>query len=140
MADGEIVTTTRVGLDVDDAFRVFTDGIDQWWRRDRPRPDAVVRFEGDRLVSIANDGAELIAEVAQWTPPSLVELRWYGPHARGGDIVRIEFAADGAGTRVTVRHRQDDSPKGGSGVPGLLWAELLRRLAASYPKSGNEQR
>ena len=140
MTTGEVVTTTRVGLDVDDAFRVFTDGIDQWWRRDLACPDAVVQFEGDRLVSVATDGVELMAEVAHWTPPTLVELRWYGPHAHGGDVVLIEFAADGAGTRVTVRHRQDDLPAGGSGVPGLWWADLLRRLAASHPISGSQQR
>ena len=137
MTAGEVVASTRVALGGDAAFRVFTDDIDRWWRRDPARPDAVVQFQGDRLISVSADGAELVAEVARWRPPTLVELRWLGPHAKDGDVVVLEFAPDRSGTRVTVRHRQIGMASGraGTGGAGLWWADLLRRFSAAHPSS-----
>ena len=135
MGVGEVLATTRVGLGLDDAFRAFTENIDRWWQRDRARPDAIVQFHGDRLVSVAAEGTELLAEVAQWSPPSLVELRWHGPHSEPGDVVVVELSPDGVGTRVTIRHRRDGLVPGGGagGTTGTWWGDLLRRLAAAHP-------
>jgi hypothetical protein len=139
---GEILATTRIGLGVDEAFRAFTEQIDRWWRRDPARPDAVVQFHGDRLVSVATDGAHLLAEVAQWSPPSLVELQWRGPYAQPGDVVVVELVPDGAGTRITIRHRRDGLSPGDSdaGVSGLWWGDVLRRLVAAHPSRIGQER
>lgn len=134
MAVGEVLATTRVGLGVEDAFRVFTEEIDRWWRRDPERPEAIVQFAGGELVSIAPEGVTRLAEVAQWSPPSVVELRWFGPHAEPGDAVLIECSAEGDGSRVTIRHRREGLAPG-AGAAGLLgawWGDLLRRVAAAY--------
>lgn len=138
MTRGEVVATTRVGLGVDDAFRIFTDEIDRWWHRDELHPDAVVQFEGDRLVSVNAEGTVLLGEVARWSPPSLVELRWHGPHAQPGDRIVLEWASEGSGTRITIRHRRDGlTPADAMGaVVGLWWGDVLRRLAAAHPSNG----
>jgi hypothetical protein len=135
VAVGEVLATTRVGLAIDDAFLAFTEDIDRWWQRDPARPDAIVQFQGDRLVSVAAEGTEVLAEVAQWSPPSLVELRWHGPHSQPGDVVVVELSQDGVGTRVTIRHRRDGLVPGGGagGTTGTWWSDRLRRLAAAHP-------
>lgn len=135
---GEVMATSRVGLGIDDAFRVLTDDIDRWWRRESTATDAIVQFQGDRLVSIGPNGVEVLALISTWSPPSLVELQWFGPHAKQGDTVTIELTPDRDGTRVTVRHLQEGLPPGGAGTgfPGLWWADLLRRLTSSHPSHG----
>jgi uncharacterized protein YndB with AHSA1/START domain len=131
---GEVVATTRVGLALDDAFRAFTGEVDRWWRRDSTRPDAVVKFEGDRLVSVTTEGVVLLAEVAQWSPPSLMELRWHGPHAELGDVVVVELAPDDRGTRITIRHRRDGLAPADAmaSVLGLWWGDALSRLSSVH--------
>ena len=87
----------------------------------------LVRAERPRVL-----GA-LLAEVAQWSPPSLVELRWHGPHSQPGDVLVVELSQDGVDTRVTIRHRRDGlvPGAGAGGVTGTWWGDLLRRLAAA---------
>ena len=135
MAVGEVLATTRIGTGVDEAFRLFTQEIDRWWRRDPARRDAVVQFEGDRLVSLAANGVIVVAEVLRWSPPSLLELRWHGPHAARGDVVVIELAPDRAGTRITIHHRRDGlaPPDAAASVLGLWWGEVLRRVSSIHP-------
>jgi hypothetical protein len=135
VAGGEVLATTRVGLGIDDAFCALTADIDRWWQRDPARPDAIVQFQGDRLVSVAADGTEVLAEVARWSPPSLVELSWHGPHSQPGDVVVVELSQEGVGTRVTIRHRRDGLVPGGGdgGTTGTWWGDLLCRLAAAHP-------
>ena len=67
----------------------------------------------------------------------VVELRWHGPHARPGDVVVIELAPDGVGTRVTIRHRREGLAPGDAiaSVLGPWWGDVLRRLAAAHPSA-----
>src|SRR5688500_16645219 len=106
MPSGEVAVTVLVTMPVERAFSTFTDDIDRWWRRPPGETaDAVVRFEHDRLVAVSAGGAEVVATVTEWSPPSHLVLDWQGPHAEPGDRVRVEFAAEADGTRVTVIHR-----------------------------------
>ena len=69
------------------------------------------------------DGSESFeGEVRACEPPRLLELRW------GTDVVRIELAAEGAGTRLTL---QDTFAEHGKAArDGAGWHECLARLAA----------
>jgi uncharacterized protein YndB with AHSA1/START domain len=125
----EVTITAIVALPVEEAFTVFTEDIDRWWVRETST-DTVVRFEGDRLVAASIDGAELLATVSEWDPPTRIAMDWNGPHSQPGDMVGVDFHPESDGTRVTVRHR-----RGGVGpeqviaaILGLWWGDLLSRL------------
>ena len=136
MPVGEVTVTTIVGLPVDDAFAIFTEHIDRWWvRKPFVASDAVVRFEGDRLVAATINGAELLATVSKWDPPTRIEMEWNGPHSQPKDTVSVEFRPESDGTRVTVLHRRqgvkpDDVT---AAILGLWWGDLLSRLKHQGP-------
>lgn len=132
MAVGEVLVAALVAVPVDDAFESFTRGIDRWWQRDRPSPDAIVQFEGDRLVAVTPRGVQLLAEIERWTPPSLVSLRWSGPPAKPGDRVIIEFSPEGNSTRVVVRHQRSGMVPQDveAAVIGLWWGDIVSRATA----------
>jgi uncharacterized protein YndB with AHSA1/START domain len=115
--------TARVSVAVavapDAAFEVFTQDIDQWWRRGikfrhaGPR-NGLIHLEpllGGRLFeSIDGDAGPLVVEVGRvlaWDPPRLLIFSWrsanYAPHE--STEVEVEFVATAGGTRVTVTHR-----------------------------------
>jgi uncharacterized protein YndB with AHSA1/START domain len=122
------VVTVNVGLI--EAFRIFTEEIDGWWRRGPRYRNApwngnthsdngivcVEPREGGRLFeSFKNDGIERIVqmgEVTCWQPPDRVEFRWRASNFAANEFtqVAVEFFAlesdsDGrARTRVEVTH------------------------------------
>ena len=125
----EVIVTAIVALPIEEAFTTFTENIDRWWVRE-PSTDTVVRFEGDRLVAASVNGAEVLATVSEWDPPTRIAMEWNGPHGQPGDTVGVEFHPESDGTRVTVRHY-----RGGVGpeqaiaaILGLWWGDLLSRL------------
>lgn len=108
-----------VAIEPAEAFRVFVDEIDQWWRRG-PRfrvaagAPGIIRIEpgvGGRLYEAYQvDGHERVFEsgrVLEWAPPSRLVLEWwtanFGPDER--TRVEIDFVVEDEGTRVTVFHR-----------------------------------
>ncbi|HLV65919.1 MAG TPA: SRPBCC domain-containing protein [Polyangiaceae bacterium] len=111
--------TVYVAVPVDDAFDVFTNEIDLWWRRGRrfrisgKRPGRIV-FEprlGGRLFETAElaSGARVfeVGTVVEWDPPRRLALEWRGvnfkPHEK--TIVEVTFTPSGDGTFVRVEHR-----------------------------------
>ncbi len=147
-----------VGLSIppDEAFRVFTEEVDLWWRRGRRFRNApggaggIVRIEpgvGGRLLeAYAVEGQELAREIGRtlaWEPPHRLLLRWraanFEPHEH--TEVEVLFKPQGAsGTLVTVIHRgwaairADHPVRHGLAVPaflrmmGLWWGDLLTGL------------
>lgn len=134
MPHREVLATAKIALGTDEAFRAFTQEIDRWWQRDPARPDAIVQFHGNALVSVHPEGTQLLAEVTQWSPPSLLQLRWHGPHAQAGDVVTVGLAPEGTSTRVTIRHRRDGLEPGDAvgAVLGLWWGSVLSRFTAGH--------
>ena len=138
MPVGEVEVTAIVRLPVEQAFAVFTEHIDRWWvRKPFATSDAVVRFEGNRLVAASLDGAEVLATVSEWDPPTRIEMEWSGPHSQSGDAVTIEFRPEPGGTRVTVVHRRDGvkSEDVTAAILGLWWGDLLSRLQDQGPSA-----
>ena len=116
---GPISRTVTVEGSVEDAFRVFTEGMGTWWplethsiavdqqldqKADRlemePRP-------GGRIEEVLEDGSRRHwADVVAWEPPHRVAYAW-----KPNDLptppteVDVRFTAQGEATRVDVEHR-----------------------------------
>jgi uncharacterized protein YndB with AHSA1/START domain len=149
--------SASVGLAVPpaEAFRVFTEEIDLWWRRGRrfrnaPGERGIVCIEagvgGRMFESFPTDAGERVVEtgrVLAWEPPGYLRLEWrainFAPHERTEVEVTFEATARG-GTLVTVVHRgwsalrADHPVRHGEAVPafirsmGLWWGDLLTTL------------
>lgn len=101
-----------------DAFAVFTEEIDLWWRtgpayRIAGKRPGVLTFEageGGRLfetvTTSAGPKAHVVGMVTQWQPPSRLAFEWRGVNFAADEVtyVEIEFVAKGEGTMVTLRH------------------------------------
>lgn len=143
----------HVSLDPPEAFRVFTEEIDRWWRRGMRYRVAggrrgVVHVEprvGGRLYESFEVGSETrvfaTGEVTRWEPPGLLVLRWRAVNFTDDDPsteVEVTFVAQGGGTLVTVTHRgwsrvRPDHPARHGHLDaaflrelGAWWADLLR--------------
>jgi hypothetical protein len=105
--------TTFVAVEPDDAFEVFTEETDLWWRRGaRFRgggEGSVVRFEeSQRLVEVSADGATFeIGRVLAWEPGARLLVRWRARAFAPDEATEVEVRFDRAegGTRVTIEHR-----------------------------------
>jgi hypothetical protein len=143
-----------VAVPPDVAFRVFTEEIDQWWRRGLKyrvsgKNRGVLRLEagvGGRLFEeIESEAGARVVEtghVTEWEPPSFFALEWRNVNFSKTEKTRVEVAFDASpsGTRVTVTHsgwsaiRPDHPARHGLDVPaflrmnGMWWGELLTSL------------
>lgn len=152
----QATATVRVAVPREQAWRVFTEEIDQWWRRGLRYRVAgarrgIIHLEprlGGRLFESFDDddGTRVVqtGEVIGWEPPERLVLRWrnvnFAAHESTEVEVRMASARDGAATLVTVIHR------GWSALPpdhparhgleaaafvrmiGLWWGDLLTAL------------
>jgi uncharacterized protein YndB with AHSA1/START domain len=137
-----------------EAFRVFTDEIDQWWRRGLKYRVAgtqrgFIRLEpgvGGRLFESFERGGETrvvdTGRVTAWDPPSRLVFEWrsvtFAPAER--TEVEVTFDASPSGTLVTVtdrgwsalrpdhpvRHGQDVA--GFVRMMGMWWGELMESM------------
>lgn len=152
--DGATVTVS-VRVPPAEAFEIFTQEIDLWWRRGPAyriagrRPGALA-FEpgvGGRLfetVELAS-GPRLfeMGRILVWDPPQALAFEWRGVNFRAGDPstrVDVTFRAVGDSTLVTVRHAgfaalRDDHPvrHGRTGAAfsrwiGRWWGDLASGL------------
>ena len=146
--------TVSVAVPPEEAFRVFTQEVNLWWRRGRrfrsaPGNAGIVRIEagpGGRLFeSFDTPAGEQVVEMGRtlvWQPPERLLLQWravnFAPHEH--TEVEVLFKAVGAGTLVTVVHRgwaalrADHPVRHGLPAPafirmmGLWWGDLLGNL------------
>lgn len=137
-----------------DAFAVFTEETDLWWRKGpkfriaQKRPGALA-FEpgvGGRLFEtyeVASGTRTFeVGRVTEWQPPTRLAFEWRGVNFAGDEVtfVEVDFEAKAHGTMVTVRHRgwsalRPDHPArhGNVGAAfdrmiGLWWGELMTSL------------
>lgn len=146
--------TVFVAVSQQDAFEVFTQEIDLWWRRgprfrSSGKHAGALCFEcgpGGRVFETfeLSSGSRTIevGKVIVWDPPARLSLAWraanFKPHEL--TIVEVSFQPSGEGTLVTVRHRgwsalPDDHPArhGLTGAAfsrmiGMWWGDLLTSL------------
>lgn len=143
-----------VAVAPEDAFAIFTEEIDLWWRQGpkfriagkRPGKLCIEGGLGGRLFESyeLREGTRMfeVGKVLLWDPPRALTLEWRGVNFKPDEktFVDVSFAASGTGTLVTVRHRgwaalPDDHPArhGLTGAAfsrmiGLWWGELMTSL------------
>jgi uncharacterized protein YndB with AHSA1/START domain len=160
MTGDKVRVTTFVAVSPADAFAVFTDEIDRWWRRGPAyrvggRSPGTLHLEprlGGRIFEQDDAGAALheAGTITAWEPPNRLVFTWRSVTFVPGETTTVEvlFEASGEGTRVTLEHRgwttiRDDHPvRHGKDVPafirdlGMWWAALLTSLRETAEPAG----
>ena len=149
-----------VAVPPDEAFRVFTEEIDAWWRRGLryrvARDRGILHLEpkvGGRLFeSFDTPSGPRVVEtgrVTAWEPPSRVEFEWrlvnFAPTE--STQVEVQFEPSTRGTLVTVTHRgwsrirRDHPARHGLETQafvrmmGMWWADLMGSLRVHVARS-----
>jgi len=156
--------TVLVAVPPELAFRVFTEEIDQWWRRGMKYRVAggnrgFIHFEprlGGRLYESFESGGTMqvfeTGTVRAWEPPSRLLFEWRGVNFAPGERTEVEVLFDPipSGTLVTVTHRgwaslRSDHPvRHGQEVAafirtmGLWWGDLLTSLREHASRPAGE--
>ena len=149
----QAVASVLVRVAPAEAFRVFTEEIDAWWRTGMRyrlgKGRSVIHLEpqpGGRLYeSVASGAGTRIFEtgrVTTWQPPRRLVLEWRAVNFAPEEATEVEvtFEPSPSGTLVTVCHRgwsriRPDHPvRHGQDVPafmrmyGLWWGDLMTSL------------
>jgi uncharacterized protein YndB with AHSA1/START domain len=136
-----------------DAFDVFTQEIDLWWRRGPRfrfgRRPGMLSFEqhlGGRLFETfpleVGTHVQEVGRITVWEPPARLVFTWRNVNFADDESTEVEvtFAPTESGTLVTVQHRgwgalRADHPArhGLQGAPfsrmiGLWWGDLMSGL------------
>ncbi len=101
--------SVTVAAPVEDAFRVFTDGIGSWWPvathsmgHEKTETAVFERGTGGRIYERHADGTEVPwGTVVTWEPPERVVFAW----GLNGSEIEVRFTPGGEGTRVALEHR-----------------------------------
>jgi uncharacterized protein YndB with AHSA1/START domain len=143
-----------VAVAPDDAFRIFTDEIDRWWRRGLKyrvagKHRGFIRLEpgiGGRLFeSFESEGGERVVEtgrVTAWEPPTRLVFEWRAINFAPSEKTEVEvrFDPSPSGTLVTVTHRgwtairPDHPARHGLDVAaflrmlGMWWSDLVTSM------------
>jgi uncharacterized protein YndB with AHSA1/START domain len=143
-----------VAVALEDAFQVFTQEIDLWWRKG-PK----FRIAGQRRGSLSLEprlngrlfetfehpkGTQTFATgtITRWEPPHALAFEWRGVNFKPGEktLVEVSFAELGEGTMVKLRHSGWSTLPAGhparhglegaafSRMIGLWWGELMTSL------------
>lgn len=126
----------QVELDPSMAFRLFTDGIDQWWPLnegfsfggDKTKSIHLEPWPDGRLYEQWDDGDRFeTGRVTACDPPNRIVFTWKDVENRGTMEVEVNFISDSRGTLVTVEHR-------GFERLGPAGADLATRYAGGWPR------
>ncbi len=154
IAGDEVNVSVLVEVELEHAFAVFTQEIDQWWRRGLRYRIArggrgVLHLEprvGGRLFEAFETAAGpkqvSTGTVTVWEPPSKLVFEWravnFAPDEK--TVVEVQFQPAPRGTLVTVKHRgwsrirPDHPARHDLEVPafirmmGLWWGDLMTSL------------
>jgi uncharacterized protein YndB with AHSA1/START domain len=107
--------SVEVRCTVEEAFRIFTEGIDSWWplaSHSIGQSDAEACYfegqEGGRIYETHGDGSmHLWGTVTAWQPPERIVFTWHpGRDASTAQEIELCFSEiSGGGTRVELEHR-----------------------------------
>lgn len=146
--------SVAVAVPPDLAFEIFTEEIDQWWRRGGKyrvagKHRGFIRIEpqpGGRLFeSFETDAGTRVIETGRvlvWEPPTRLVFEWRAANFAPDEKTEVEvvFTPSGDGTLVRVQHRgfaglRPDHPvRHGQPVAafiramGMWWGELMTSL------------
>ncbi|MBA3505064.1 MAG: SRPBCC domain-containing protein [Betaproteobacteria bacterium] len=135
----EISITVRCG--VDDAFRLFTEGIGTWWPmrmhsvgEDRTVDVVIEGRNGGAVYELTSDGERHVwGTVFLWQPPNRVGFTWHpGRGAEDTTEVDLQFQTAGDLTEVSLKHRGWEKlrEKAEETRAGYLtgWGDVLGRI------------
>jgi uncharacterized protein YndB with AHSA1/START domain len=151
---GPIQRSVTVNRPVEEAFKVFTEGIDSWWPLERHSieamdsdgarvPEAAVLEprEGGRLYERMTTGEEgYWGTITTWEPPHRVVISWkVNPDAPAPTEIDVRFTEEGGATRVDLEHRGwerlgDKATEGRAGY-AEGWKSVLGRYAEAAERS-----
>ena len=126
----------RVPLTPADAFRLFTQGIGEWWPLDegysyggdRAKEIHLEPRVGGRFFERFVDGDELeVGHVIVCDPPNRIVFTWSDPDWAGATEVEVEFDGEQDGTSVSLTHRGFDRL-------GLEGTAIAARWAGGWPR------
>jgi uncharacterized protein YndB with AHSA1/START domain len=136
-AEGLVVRQSiQVELAPPEAFRLFTEGIGEWWPLnegfsyggDRAQQIFLEPVVGGRFYERFVDGDELeVGRVVACSPPDRIRFTWRSPDWEAATEVDVRFLPSGAGTSVHLEHR-------GWERVGLDGAALAHRWASGWPR------
>lgn len=134
--------SVSVDVPVDEAFRVFTEEIDLWWRRGAKFRHAgakrgVVAIEpraGGRVFESIDADPPVVIEIGvvrAWEPPRRLAFSWRNATFAPGEwtLVAVEFTPQRTSTLVTVTHSgwsalRDDHPAR-HGLVGVAFSRMI---------------
>jgi uncharacterized protein YndB with AHSA1/START domain len=154
LPEDQACVSVLVAVPPEDAFRIFTEDIDQWWRggmkfRTVGSSRTIIHLEphlGGRLFEAIPSGSEnKIVEtglVTVWSPPTRLVFEWRAVNFALSEKTEVEvlFAASPSGTLVTLTHRgwsrirPDHPARHGQEVAaflrglGMWWGDLMASL------------
>lgn len=120
IAGDQVQVTVRVEVEPEVAFDVFTNEIDQWWRRGiayrvagrRPGTLVLEGKVGGRLFEQYEgpDGPRThqAGTVTVWQPPSRLAFEWRAVNFAPGEVTFVDVTftrTDSGATEVVLRHR-----------------------------------
>jgi len=142
-----------VEVEPSEAFRIFTEEIDSWWRHGLKyriaRDRSVLHLEpklGGRLFETfhTKSGARTkeTGRITLWQPPKRLVFEWRAVNFKDDEKTEVDvlFEPSPSGTRVTLEHRgwsriRPDHPVRHGEAPGvfigrmgLWWGELMSSL------------
>jgi hypothetical protein len=103
----------QVNLPIEEAFRLFTEGMSTWWPLESHSVGAERTkrcvFEGHhdgRIYEVQDDGGEAEwGSVKVWNPPDAVAFTWYpGREADTAQDVEVRFRSIPEGTELDLIH------------------------------------
>jgi len=153
VAGDQAVVSVRVMVEPAEAFRIFTEEIDRWWRGGLKyrigKQRSVVHLGpklGGRLFesfeTSAGPKTKQTGSVTCFDPPSRLVLEWRAVNFAPDEKTEVEvlFQPSASGTLVTVKHsgwsriRADHPARHGADTAkflsdmGMWWAELMTAL------------
>jgi uncharacterized protein YndB with AHSA1/START domain len=141
-AQDSVRVQTSVAVPPAEAFRVFTEEIDAWWRRGLAYriggTSSTLRLEpglGGKLVETyeikGRSKSHAFGTVTVWQPPERLVLEWRNVNFAPGEVTEVEvvFAPSARGTQVTLVHRgwskiRPDHPARHGRAPGPFLADM----------------
>jgi uncharacterized protein YndB with AHSA1/START domain len=133
--------SVHVPLTPGDAFRLFTDGIGEWWPLeegfsyggDRAHKIFLEPVEGGRFYECFVDGDELqVGTVVVCAPPDRVVFTWRSPDWQAETEVEVRFLADPSGTNVELAHRGWERLGADAETCARTWANGWPRVVSCF--------
>jgi uncharacterized protein YndB with AHSA1/START domain len=133
--------SVHVDLPPSEAFRLFTDGIGEWWPLEEgysyggDRADSIFLepVVGGRFFERFVDGDELqVGTVLSCLAPDRIVFTWRSPEWPGDTEVEVHFVPDGAGTSVLLEHRGWERLGPDGAAIAAQWANGWPRVVGAF--------